>query len=349
MEILKKILENKNFKKSLKFQNFTLKVYEDSDFEGVLRLYNRVFPGYMSQELWLWKNVKNPYGAYYTILMKDKEKVISSYSVAPKIFSINGKSYPCVLSLDTMTDANYRGLGISTYLARLTYEYGKIKGAYFVYGFPNKKSYHLIFNKVGWDYFGKRIFVFKNLSQYKKKPIQIEKEYNIEEINTFGKEVNDLWENYKTIYLVMTVRNSKYLNWRFADNKLVKYNKFYLYDKISKDLNSYFILKRYIDKFGTDICHIVDFLIGTHDISKKKKIFSYIEKFSINNFCSDCDEISFWMPDEDLRDFALNHLGYSLREKKKYFGYKLLRKSKINSILKNSKNWYITMANSDVF
>ena len=93
----------------------------------------------------------------------------------------------------------------------------------------------------------------------------------------------------------------------------------------------------------------MDFLIGPQDINLKKEIFKCIEANSLIEFKNNSDKISFWVPDKDLEDLVLNFLGYKIIQMETYFGYKSFRKDKKLSILKSLRNWYITMANSDVF
>ena len=151
MELLTEILKDTNFQKPQKLTKFAINIYTKDDHDSLMELYDNVFPGYMNENLWNWKNYKNPFGKFLTMLMKDGSKIIGSYSVAPKFFFLNGIKHKCVQSMDTMTDENYRGLGISTYLANLTYEYAKRKGYNFVYGFPNEASRYLFAVKLEWD------------------------------------------------------------------------------------------------------------------------------------------------------------------------------------------------------
>lgn len=138
MNLLNQILNRTKFKIPLKFKDFEINIYNEKDFKDLLVLYDRVFPSYLIEDLWNWKNFKNHFRNYITIIMKHKDDLIAAYSVVPKQFIVNGKKINCVKSMDTMTDKNYRGLGISTYLANLTYGYAKLKGNAYVYGFPNE-------------------------------------------------------------------------------------------------------------------------------------------------------------------------------------------------------------------
>jgi len=68
MDLLETILDKKEFKIPEKFKKYTIKKYEDSDYDGLMTLYNQVFPNYMSKKLWEWKNINNPFGNFFIII-----------------------------------------------------------------------------------------------------------------------------------------------------------------------------------------------------------------------------------------------------------------------------------------
>jgi len=348
MEILNKILERKKFKKYEKIKNYSIIVYQDSDFEELMRLYENVFPGYISSNLWLWKNIKNPFGNFYTILMRDKNKIIGAYSNAPKDFYIYGTKYSCIQSIDIMTHRQYRGLGILTYLSKLSNEYAKHKGSYFGYGFPNNLSSSLIFNAVGWKSHDMNNLLIKDLP-INIKPIKNSKDFSIIKIDKFDERINEFWEKYKKNFPIIIKKDMKYLNWRFVENPFIKYKKYLLIDENTKKIISFFILKKFRDKKGNTFGHIVDLLIGPIDKSIKKKVFKLIESYSLMEFKEDCLKISFWMPDYDLRELALKKMNYKLIPIERKLAYYIYKNIKELNILNSLKEWYITMSNSDVF
>lgn len=350
MEILNKILEEKQFKKYEKIKQFSIHTYEDANFDSLMNLYERVFPGYMSNNLWLWKNINNPCGHYNTILMKDNDKIISAFSEAPREFCINRKTYSCVQGQDIMTDPDYRGLGINAYLARLTDEYSKRKGAYFTYGYTNDYSRNLMVHKVGWNPMDNKIFLVKKIpSNLKDSTINL-KNYSIKEIKSFNENFNEFWEECKNNYPIMINRTSEFLNWRFFNHPFVKYKIFSIQNDNKNKIVAYFILKKYKDEKTGDIFgHIVDFIIGPRNNPIKENLFRLIESYSLTIFKDECSKISFWLPDENLKKIALRHLGYDLIVSKEFFVYKIFIDNKQLSILKSLKNWYHTMINSDVF
>ena len=349
MNILGKILEKKEFSIPQKIEGFIIKFYEESDFKELMNLYEIVFPGFMSKELWLWKNMKNPFGPFITIVIKDREKIIAAYSVSPREFFIKGKVIPCVLSLDTMTHPNYQKIGISTFLAKLTYEYAKLNGFYFVYGFPNNNSIYMFEKKLDWINFGQSELLIKNISG-KIKQIDILKKYSVHEIRNFNNEYENFWEkNCRNLPIIIN-KKKDYLNWRYVEHPFVKYRIFLVKLIKTREIVSYFVLKTYTDKNEIRGGHIVDIFIRTGIYNNRKEIFKIIENHSRKEFQEKCSKISFWMPDNYLKNLSLKKLKYKLVKTDPFFGFKLFKNCTYKiSNLNTLSDWYITMANDDVF
>ncbi len=348
MEIVNKILNKKEFKKPKKIRNFTIKIYEPLEHENLMSLYETLFPGYMTDDLWQWKSIKNPFGTYYTFLLKDHEKIIAAYSVAPKRFYIKGLEIDCIQSLDTMTDPKYQGRGSSTYLANLIYEYSKLNEKLFVYGFPNKASQYLFEVKLQWNLFGKMSLFIKDIVKTKRY-FKGHNLYSIKEISKFDETINNICETSKKNYLITLKRDKQYLNWRFVENPTTNYKKFLIFNEKTDNIVAYFILKRYRGKNEEYHGHIVDFIILPREINLKKQIFTLIESFSLDIFKANCMKMSFWLPDNDLKEFIVLKLGYDIMKNETYFGCKLFQKCNQFLLLKSIKNWYITMSNNDIF
>lgn len=346
MDLLNKILE-KDFQKSKKIEKYDITLFNRKYTQNLLKLYEKVFPDYMTEKLWEWKNIKNPFGNYLTITMKHKDKLIASYSVSPKEFLINGEKINCVQSMDTMTDKNYRGLGISTYLANLTYEYAKLKGYAFVYGFPNDISKYLFEVKLKWNKVIKTSYLIKELNQ-KQVPSKKRSNFKIEKLKEFDNRINKFWNSYDKDGKIIINKNREYLNWRFKEHPLINYEIFYV-ENAKNELVSYFVLKRYKDKDDNELGHIVDFIIKSNNGKSKIDIFKAIDEFATNKFLGKCKSLSLWIPDTLLQQYAKNKLGYNVVKEEPYFGFKILKDNKQLKILNSMKNWYITMSNEDIF
>ena len=350
MTSLNEILNEKKFEKPEKIKNFDVKTYENPDYKGLIKLYKTVFPNLVLDNFIQWKNKKNPFGDgdNFTLLMMDDENIIAQYTVVPKHFYIYGEKFLCVQSIGTMTHPNYQGLGISTYLAELLYEYAKKEGYYFVYGFPNKNSIYLFEKKLNWINFGRLDLFLKEITLKKNKAFN-QNNFKVEEIFRFDYKINDLWTRVKNNFSITIKKNMKYLNWRFIEHPSVNYRVFLINDKDSDLITSYFVLKKFKNENGELTGHIVDFLIEPSNKNFEREIFEIIEAFSLNYFRVDCSKISFWLPNENLINFAFNKLGYKSLKMDTYFGFRNFLTENNFQILKNPKNWGITMAYSDVF
>lgn len=348
MNDLNKILESNIYKKPKSIGNYTVELYSDSDFNELLNFYEIIFPGYMSPELWAWKNKFNPSGKYLTFLMKVKNNIIAAYSISPKIFSIKGQNYSCVQSMDTMTKSEYQGRGISTYLANLTYDYAnKILGKSFVYGFPNTNSYYLFKEKLNWKSFGKVNLYIKDVKN-KEIEYNMNKDYVIKEIDIFNNKINDLWNKCKNLYPIIIRKDMQYLNWRFNQHPYIEYQKFLVFN--NNNLVSYFILKKYKDSKDNCIGHIIDYLVNSRQPNERKELFECIEQYTLKRFHKNCIKISFWNNDSNLKNLILKKLHYDLVQMNTFFGFKIFNLSdkRLNS-LNTLNNWYITMSNNDIF
>lgn len=348
MNFISEIIKENEFKIPEKLKNFSIKTYQDSDFDNLIELYNTVFPDLKPKDLIHWKNKKNPFGIgdKFTFLIKDRSKIIGQYTVVPKHFYLYGNRYLCVHSMGTMTHPNYWGMGISTYLAKLTYEYAKRNGYFFVYGFPNRNSIYMFEKKLGWTNFGKINFFIKDISLHNT-PLKVENQYKIKEIKSFDEEANKFCEKVKFFFPIIIKKDMNYLNWRFIEHPFVKYKIFLIYEKDFESIVSYFVLKKYKDKntFG----HIVDFLIDPRDKSFERKIFSIIENFTCNYFKNKASKISFWLPIYNLKELVKTKLGYKSMENDTYWGFRILNEEENLNVLSSPNNWYLTMSDSDVF
>lgn len=74
------------------------------------------------------------------------------YGILPLKVKLANNIVMAAQSGDTMTHPEHRNKGLFTELARHTYELGKSLGVQFVFGFPNKNSYHGLVNKLGWTH-----------------------------------------------------------------------------------------------------------------------------------------------------------------------------------------------------
>jgi len=224
-----------------------VKHYEEGDERLIVPLLEKVF-GTASLEYWNWQFKQNPSGFYKNIwLMMDKGKVVGHYAIIPERMMIQGKEHLCAQSLATATHPDYRRRGIFVTLANKTYQHAaKEHNIFIVYGFAVRASYYGLVRKLGWRNFfpikrlirildtdtffkGKsktKKFLFKAYSRLRKAKEREEYTYNVEKVNRYGEDYDDLWHKVSKRFQVITLRDSKYLNWRFFDRPERSYANF---------------------------------------------------------------------------------------------------------------------------
>lgn len=84
------------------------------------------------------------------------------YGVFPLLIRYRNSNLLAAQSGDTMTHPSHQGKGLFTQLAQTTYDLAKKEGIKFIFGFPNKNSYHGFVKKLGWTHReNMKTFVFK--------------------------------------------------------------------------------------------------------------------------------------------------------------------------------------------
>lgn len=225
----------------------------------------------------------NPSGDAVIALAVDRDTgtLAGQYIVCPMTFQINGKRAPCVNSLNTLTREIYRGQGVFTGLAESVYHRSEEKGFTFCYGMPNPNSYPGFIKKLNFielcrvplmlrpispsrmvsEFLHHRLLgtaakladpFFHIHSKYLDASIEI---VQITHDNLYL--VNQFWEAVKRKYLIMNIRNSKYVQYRYLDMPRRKYS---LYIAVQNKLPVSFAVERITKVAGMKCGMLVDFL-----------------------------------------------------------------------------------------
>ena len=303
---------------------------------------------------------------------KDHEIIAGIYALLPNSFKIGESNYICTQSLDTLTDKNYRRLGLFTKLANSMYERVKDYRIPFVYGFPNENSAHTFFERLGWkrlDFNPKLIKMLRFRPEYlvsNKPSIQkvcrlfpdIRLRYNykitlssmqeIKDIGNFNDEQFDsLWKGFSSSINITLERDSSYLNWRLIEAPHKKYRTLAFYDnKILKGFVSY-------STYTKNGIHnrLIGRILELIYIPSEVTVGVTLLRFAANDLASQgCEAmLSFCLPHSPNYD-AYRKLGFRYLPKfirpKNYFGVKNI--CTVNDVdIENIKNWYISYCDVD--
>jgi len=186
-----------------------------------------------------WQFVESPLGSVLVDFAIDPrpqgETIAAIYAVVPFAAQIDSQESVAAQSLDTLTDARYRGRGLFVTLAKAMYARLAKEGVAFVYGFPNENSAHGFFQRLEWhsldplpwcfrplrpSYLLRRLGIpdrFAALLDGVRLPqprVRLPEGCSIREVRDFDPSVDALWERFAAGIRVALRRDAAYLRWR---------------------------------------------------------------------------------------------------------------------------------------
>ena len=119
--------------------------------EKIFNLYFNCWKKEMCHDYWNWFYIDNPCGSPIVSLVFDDNLLVSHYAVIPLCSKLDDTKLNSYLSADTLTHTEYRGRGLFTIQAKMTFLLLKdILKADIVFGFPNKNSVNGFRKRLGW-------------------------------------------------------------------------------------------------------------------------------------------------------------------------------------------------------
>ena len=191
-----------------------------------------------------WQHDLNPAGAPIVELAEtltiNPPATAAIYATLRGKIRVDGNVRAGVQSIDTLTDARFRGQGLFRELANKAYSRCISDGVGLVYGFPNSNSAHAFFNRLEWTCLdpvpfrirplrarylldripGLRRFIsyLPDFNLYQPNHRFTSKKAGIKRLQEprFGTEHGDLWDSFAGSDTVGVERSADYLTWRFS-------------------------------------------------------------------------------------------------------------------------------------
>lgn len=311
-----------------------------------------------------WQFLENPVGEQYVDIARDVEKNTTAaiYAISPVKFKIDNLVEVGSQSLDTMTDADYRGQGLFIKLANDVYQKASTDNVKLVYGFPNGNSIHGFSKKLDWQvldpvpflikplktkYFStkiKAISWFPNVNIGFKKTIS--NNVIIKEENTFSDEVNIIWKKFSQSLKIGINRDKEYLNWRYIQKPNEDYKILHAYNNSGGYIG--FIVYCVKGKHGGKIGYIMEYL---YDPDYKIEAENLMKEAVNRIISTNADCILAWCMEHSDNYKTYRNVGFyempkKLRPIELHFGVCSFDNS-LNNIINNRKNWYLSYSDSD--
>lgn len=258
-------------------EDVTIRDYRPGDGPGVVDLLNEVFtdgdPNYSPRTLeeWQWIYEQNPAGNEIVIAEAPDGRVVGHYACIPYRVQVGGRERTCGQGVDSMVRAEYRrGLhaeGLFVKVAKRYFEqYGVPENHAYGYGFPNEKAYRV----------GVRILKYcpvhapvvtlgRNLfdkSEDSEVGVGADESGAVIELDRCDDRVDRLWSRVSPDVSMGTIRDARFLNWRFLDCPFGHHQVFGLLDQ-ENQLRGLYIARD--DWTGPPIQALVEFLVPSDD------------------------------------------------------------------------------------
>jgi GNAT superfamily N-acetyltransferase len=354
---------------------WSVRTYEKGDENGIFELMKAVYSEekYYREEWmqwWRWMYTENPVGVSRILVADHDGKIVGQYPLILVNMKIGEEIIKGSQNIDLMTHPDYQHQGIFfTLEKRALSEAGK-EGINITYGFPNEPAYlgHL---KSGWfdvcslqvmikpfnleNALKRRIknkFMIKiyttigkliiNLFYRAKKPPKVDS-LTITKISSFDDRIDDFWKKISNDHEIIIVRDKEYLNWRYVNIPNINYT-IYLAEE-GEEICGYVVL-RCVKKQNLIFGYMFDIIAS---IDRPEVIHHLLSK-AIQYFKDENADLIFckMIADKTLRKIFRKNGFISSRFIKggRFCAYTSHYKIS-ETYLKNRKNWFIQIGDSD--
>ena len=224
--------------------NWIVRKYRPEDKQQCLALMEAVSGHAPDRAVWDWYIERNPYGADMGWVADDHGRICGRYGMIPLELQVQGKRIPITQAVEIMTHPDYRKQGMFPAMAAQVFADLPGMGYDLAIGFPNDAARpgHV---KFGWKEPGfvpaslrpihtsvvaRRFYrnpvkaalagiagdIYLTLFLNWRKPNGLDRVASTK-IERFDSRFDDLWQRVGARYPIALVRDSRYLNWRYAD------------------------------------------------------------------------------------------------------------------------------------
>lgn len=197
----------------------------------------------LSEEIWNFKHVVNPFGASLVLVAEEDEKIVGVRAFMRWEWKKEKFVYRALRAVDTATHPEYQGRGIFKKLTLKAVELSKEHEDNFIFNTPNDQS-RPGYLKMGWKVVGKVNVALKPsissiFSKVGKSGVYDINIHSEESIIELCNKWNNRWEGAGKLF---TPKSREFLEWRYEKNPLQKYEvlateDFYIASYIKKRKN----------------------------------------------------------------------------------------------------------------
>lgn len=221
--------------------------YRRGDIPILNEILGKVYGFKNGEDFWIWKYEKNPVGKNYSHVAVLDDKIVAHCGGMAMALQTKGEKFTSCQLADLLSDPDNRVKGAFSYAYLTTMAVSEEDGDLFVYGFANPQGTNFVVDKSGLAARGAmlprldRIVCVTPFIRRKLKSsicsaligypltrllrffhgfgkLEVCGESSMEEITSFDERFDELWEEVAAEFPRTSVRDSRYLNWRYTNH-----------------------------------------------------------------------------------------------------------------------------------
>ncbi len=325
---------------------WVIRPYRQGDEDRILELFRRVFGVERSLAQWRWRFEENPAGRCLRLAETPSGELVGQYAGLPVRVAWGDKTLVFTQIIDVMVDPRFRlGLkrpGLFSALAnRFIADYGglgKVSGGY---GFPTPEALRIGQRVAGYIPLHPVVGLVLPLGRDDaSRPTSAGGPLLVEEISRFGDEADTLWESVRPELLAATVRDARYLNWRYADCPDVRYRMLLAFHRVTGAAAGIAVLR--LGVRGQEVGAVVDWLVSGEDAAAV--LLARCEGLASEG---GMERLEAWFPPSSRFGRWFQDAGF--RPEATIYQFVVLPTSPDVCLDWGKDRWYYTMGDSDIY
>ena len=311
---------------------------------------------------WLWAFKNNPYG-FQVIVGEHEGRIVGLMGAICMDMKIGDRTIRASQASGLFVHPDYRGQGMFLEIGRTMFEIAEKMGIQFSIGFPNEPAYrgHI---QYGWfeasmvpvmtTYFdisksvkargiplSSIVSKLINYNYARKRNHKIPQEdLEIKRVSHFDERINGLWNRVSNNHSMMTVRDSKYLNWRYFDKPNSTYEVFIAEN--NGQIEGYLVTDK-LQNESVNVGWIIDVLCISKNVFLNLVHYAvdHLQKYSV-------DSIKCLMNNNKSEYKWIQETGFTSYPRPKLRMIARINSEEVaDSFRVYSKDWYVTYGDCD--
>jgi hypothetical protein len=288
------------------------------------------------------------------LALSDGGEIVGQYAGIPVQVTVDGKSFIFSQLVDNMVDRDYRrGLkkpGVfATLFLKFADNYGGPDRAAIMYGFPTAENLRIGQRFLGYVPLHRVMKLVRSLggASHRTPWQQMVERWDrlrgsVHPIRRFDRSVDRLWARCERELRVATVRDARYLNWRYADCPDVEYRLLQAGGTMAAPVRGLAVLR--LGLMGQPVALLVDWLVPWRDWVAADQL--------LKQGCREAEsagmkELQLWMPPASSWHQYLLDWGFQAMESDFMFVARSF--SPVVPLEHVNPHWYYTMGDSDIY